>query len=328
MSCHQQHGTRAYIQLIEAATGEVISQSEWHQFRVDAAEAGYQISRSRADTDDKVEVFKMLDESLQTDPDIDFNSYYEIRSSQVSPEEMLDGITVTTGTVEVVRYLSRNGARATIQRVRQTTTRVRVTPSSVNLSRFEVNTGYPFPQANSVPKLASSVDAIDAGADTDEALAMSLGVTDRQGAYYGTALGYLGLAQETSDTPRSWQLTAAGADFLNASPADRVAILSHLYEQVGEKAMMGGDGGDLSDSTGERRDMALQSCQKYLDAEGAERGVQLESDDTRDRSVAAAAHANEQKERAREAKPTTRYGDICPTCFTVMPISGVCENCE
>lgn len=326
MSCHQQHGTRAYIDLIEAATGERITQADWHQLRIAAAETtGRSLTRSRADVDAKAEAMKMLDEAILIEADVDFERLTVIHVARVSPEQMLDGVTVTSGTVAVVEYLARNGVRRSLAKARQASA-----PNGapvLPLERFAVNDSYPFPQANSIPKIASTVDAIEAGADTDEALAMSLGVSDRQGAYYGTALGYLGLAQETGDTPRAWQLTPAGAAFLNGTPDERVAILSHLYEQVGQKAMTTADGDSLSDATEDRRDAALNSCQSYLDKATAAQGVALERDETRGRCDVAAEHAREQKRRAREAVPTVRYGATCPTCFMAMPLSGVCDNC-
>lgn len=327
MSCHQQHGTRAYIDLIEAATGDTITQQDWHQLRIAAAEgSGRSLKRSRAETDAKVEALKMLDEAILIEPDIDLDRFSVLQTTRVSPEQMLDGVTVTTGTVEVVEYLARNGLRKSLAQARQVINPTSASP--IYLERFTVNDSYPFPQANSIPKIASTVDAIEAGADTDESLAISLGVTDRQGAYYGTALGYLGLAQETGDTPRAWQLTSTGADFLNGTPEQRVDILSHLYEQVGQKAMTTADGDSLSNSTEDRRDAALNSCQSYLDKASAASGVALERDETRVRCGVAVEHAREQKRKAREAIPQTRYGSQCPTCFTTTPLSGVCDNCD
>lgn len=208
----------------------------------------------------------------------------------------------------------------------------------VDLTMFRVETSYPVPQANSLSKVAAAVDAIEDGAVTDDAVAHAIGVSQRQGAYYANAAAYLGLVSETAHgSPREWQVTGAGAEFLNANAATRAEILSHVVSQIPEVDANLNDHVDIeetyshnmSESTAERRAATIASWMDTLtDKDAAVADLRLETDGVRDRIDAARQVAVAAREAARRKTQTERHGQVCSRCFTQMPLSGACPSCD
>ncbi len=83
------------------------------------------------------------------------------------------------------------------------------------------------PQANSLPQLAATVDAVALGIDTRDEIAEALGgYHPRQGDYYANAAEALGLIYSLDNTsPRIWVLTEAGQQFSVASAEARAELL-------------------------------------------------------------------------------------------------------
>lgn len=211
------------------------------------------------------------------------------------------------------------------------------TGPQIDLDLHRFNPSYPMPQADSLAKVALAVDAVAAGADTDDAIAHALRVTERQGAYYGNALGSLGLAGETVAEPRAWVLTSAGEQFLNADPATRAAILGHTVEQIPEVRRYLNDGADMdelltdrySDDTAGRRAKTLESwVNTVTDQEKAIRELTLENDEGRPLLSEAASIATQSREEARRRARTERPVEICDRCFIAKSATGVCSNCD
>ena len=210
----------------------------------------------------------------------------------------------------------------------------------VDLSEFRTDTSYPFPQANSLAKVAATLEAINDGADTDESIASAISVSARQGAYYGNATGYLGLAQSHDTVPRSWSLTPDGEEFLNCDPEDRALILTHLVSTIPVSGSTSDEAAEdvlnadnmLGETTAERRGATITSWQHTLASPGfAVKEMQLESDGVRDRIEGARVIADESRkrrqERAHNAAPVQKAGELCNKCFTVKSLAGSC-NCD
>lgn len=207
-----------------------------------------------------------------------------------------------------------------------------------DLSVFRINDSFPVPQANSLAKVAAAVDAIEGGADTDEAVAHAIGVTPRQGAYYANAAGYLGLVSpKAAALPRQWALTGAGAEFLNADAPTRAEVLRHVVSTIPEVNSSLNDGAEveellverLGETTAVRRAATMQSWVETLtDPNVAEGFLVLESDGVRDRIDAARAVAVRAREEAKRRAVVERPTAICQGCFMALPATDVCSNCE
>lgn len=89
-----------------------------------------------------------------------------------------------------------------------------------------------FPQADRLDKVATTVDAVDAGACTASAVAVALDVVDRQGAYYANAAETLGLLVRCDTTPVSWELSQSGAVLAASTSATRAVMLSSLVADL------------------------------------------------------------------------------------------------
>lgn len=200
--------------------------------------------------------------------------------------------------------------------------------------KLSLSTQRPFPQANSLSKVASVVDAVAGGADTDEALAMAIDVVNRQGAYYAHATAYLGFITETGASPRGWMLTAQGIDFLRKTPADRVSMLTELVGKIDVAVATLDDSGDaeseiainesLSSSTASRRAATIASWINIITSNKAIEEVALEYDGVKQRLPEAAKFALEAKNKIRQAGNDSRPVVVCPNCFTTKSANGVC----
>ena len=208
---------------------------------------------------------------------------------------------------------------------------------NVDLAVFRINDSHPIPQANSLAKVAATVDAIEGGANTDDAVAHAIGVTPRQGAYYANAAGYLGLvASKAGATPREWDLTEAGAQFLNADSETRATVLRHLLSEIPEVDSSLHDGTEveelltekLGETTALRRAATLESWLNVLtDASHAQSQLALETDGVRDRIDEARTVALQARDAARKRQSTQRPTSVCQDCFMALPATGICSCC-
>lgn len=197
--------------------------------------------------------------------------------------------------------------------------------------RLDLDPSRPFPQANSLQKVAAVVDAVYKEVDNDGALASALGVSDRQGAYYANAAAYLGLITEVATDPREWGLTASGILFLESNSSERFGMLSHLINlipvatQANSQTESISSSEDLSNSTAERRVATINAWTEALTAEDAEDSFALERDETNSRipeAAKSAALAKASRLKIAGEKPL----EICGRCFMAKSTSGVC-NC-
>lgn len=101
-----------------------------------------------------------------------------------------------------------------------------------------VNTEFPYPQADRLNKVAVVIDAVGAGADTTAAIAQALDMVDRQGAYYASAAGYLGLLEQLDTNPKTFALTDAGQQMLQAGADVRADLILQAVADVPEVGLL------------------------------------------------------------------------------------------
>jgi hypothetical protein len=202
---------------------------------------------------------------------------------------------------------------------------------------LSLNTTYPFPQANSLAKVASVVDAVSEGADSDDALGAGVGVVLRQGSYYAVAAAYLGLIEEVGVSPRAWGLTAQGAVFLESNAEERIDILLSLVEKIdaSDAALDDDDSAEdeisrmenLSSSTAGRRAACLKSWIDTLTNKSeAITALTLEQDGVRVRLPEATVLALSARAK-RLGKNVEKPLAICNQCFLALLPSGLCGEC-
>ena len=196
---------------------------------------------------------------------------------------------------------------------------------------LKLSNARPFPQANSLAKVAGVVDAVSETADTDEGIAIAIGVVPRQGSYYANAAAYLGLITEVDGSPRAWGLTAQGILFLESDGRTRTDMLTELVS--GMPAALAASGNqthdvasseDLADSTADRRVAALNAWMNTLTSEDSDSVLSLERDEIRGRipdAAKAVAATRAKFKLANSDKPL----DICSKCFTAKSLTGVCS---
>lgn len=200
----------------------------------------------------------------------------------------------------------------------------------------QINPAFPEPQANSLEKVAAVVDAVAAGANTHEAIAETLDVTDREGAYYASAAGYLGLIDHTTgDTVTSYDVSAAGEQVLDATPQQRAWLMKSAAASTPGVDLLVNSGPDaledyltesgLDGTTVTRRAATIQSWWNAMRSDQFIAELTRESAGAESRSPAAAQRAAEVRaERvARHAEPDVR----CPDCGNQVPLSGLCDWC-
>lgn len=205
-----------------------------------------------------------------------------------------------------------------------------------------INDRFPFPQANVLEKVLCVVDAVDAGANTAEAVAETLSVTAREGAYYADAAGYLGFVDTIDGAEvKTYGLTHLGERLQDADAARRVEAIRDVVARVDAvqvHAEYGEDGvrelleetTGLGDSTVTRRAATIAA---WYDALGhtteLTEAVEREHSDAGDRAIAAAIRATvaRQERLAAAAKAAERVAAICEQCFMELPLSGICGNC-
>ncbi len=200
--------------------------------------------------------------------------------------------------------------------------------------------GFPEPQANSLEKLSTVIDAVAVGANTAEAISEALGVTDREGAYYGDAAGYLGLVEVIPRSePKTYGLTGIGEIALGFATEYRCQMIREtvsqspgvqLLETGGEEAVqdfLASQG--LVGATVLRRTQTISAWAKAIDDhDGFEQSTRFEIDQTRERAVAAAQHADDVRRVRAEVERRLAPRDArCPGCGNQLPLSGMCDFC-
>jgi len=209
-------------------------------------------------------------------------------------------------------------------------------PSIIHI-KLKLDTSRPFVQANSLAKLATVVDAVSGSADTDESIAIAIGVVTRQGSYYANAAAYLGFLQEGGGSPRTWNLTAQGIYFLNSNASERVRILTELFSKIPSATSVIDDTGtaeneianseSLSDSTASRRVKTLNSWIEILTSTKAIDKMTLEQDSVRNRIPEAAQNAAEVRARIKINRGESIELVICSVCYMAKSVNGIC-NCD
>lgn len=201
-----------------------------------------------------------------------------------------------------------------------------------------VNTEFPQPQANDLQSVAAAVDAIALGANTPEAVAESLGMSQREGAYYADAAGYLGFVDVVpGQDMKTYDVTQSGQSLLSTTGEDRVELLRDTVAGM-PGVVAYADGGDaavlelmqdsgLGDTTAARRTSTIKAWYHSLaeDSEFSET-VRRESSAARERAVPAAAAA-EAARRLRAAARAPKQLAICVGCNMALPATGVCDFC-
>lgn len=199
-----------------------------------------------------------------------------------------------------------------------------------------INDRFPEPQANVLEKVASVVDAVAAGANTNEAIAECLDVTPREGAYYASAAGYLGLIDTATGEELSvYDLTASGECLLDTGVSERAELMKSAAAQApGVETFVALGRDALEDYLGEsgldgttigRRAATIESWSKALASDQFAAVMARESSASASRSVAAAQHAADARSArvSRNAEPDVR----CPSCGNQVPLSGICDWC-
>ena len=185
------------------------------------------------------------------------------------------------------------------------------------------------PQANSIPRIAAVVDAIDEGCETAKEIAEAIGMSERQGAYYPNAAHTLGLVEKTGHNPVTWGLTELGAEFVALPPEKRTErlndvvcgnIMVNTLLMDGPEALTGSWEGTLADSTADRRLATISSWMDFAIETSPE-----------DQIAEVQSQMNMAKERTPgivARRPPKIEKQYCQGCFTQLPSSGICGTCS
>jgi len=185
------------------------------------------------------------------------------------------------------------------------------------------------PQANSIPRIAAVVDAIDEGCETAKEIAEAIGMSERQGAYYPNAARTLGLVEKTGHNPVTWGLTELGAEFVGLPPEKRTERLNDVVcgnpmvntlLMEGPEVLTSSWGAELADSTIDRRLATINSWMDFaVETSPADQIADVES------------QMNMAKERTPgivARRPPKVEKQYCTGCFTQLPSSGICGSCS
>lgn len=209
------------------------------------------------------------------------------------------------------------------------------TPQRMIPEDYEVNEHFPIPQANDLDKIVCVVDAVEEGANTADAIAESLNLHPREGAYYANAAGYLGLVDTVAEEEgQAFSSTALGQQMFNAEDADRAEIMSQMMAHVPGVAIYDAEGDHgvekfynlegLNENTAGRRAATIKSWVNQISDPGALAGaVRHSHEEVIHRATAAAEKAAQKRAEARTRK-VERINPVCPECFMQLPNSGAC----
>lgn len=209
---------------------------------------------------------------------------------------------------------------------------------------FEINEEFPLPQANDLDKIALTVRAVRNEAVTASAIAEVLDVTPREGDYYASAAGYLGLLESSKDEEGRtvFHSTSTGNLLDTVEGDERAEVLAEIVDQVpgvqaylegGEEAVLElyAMDGRVNGTTAARRAATISSwvdqtsdpgeltsrCQDSI-AGGESRIAD---------AVAACMEEARQRRAARIAAQEAAKPKICMTHFVQLPATGICDQC-
>ena len=119
MACSKQAGVAPFLHVIEAATGEKVTQSEWHAIRVLAAEAsGEDLSRARVSENEAIYALHYLQwlnaKLIKGDEEMERNHDDAVIAAALD----IRAANVTQGTIATINYLSKNGVGETLSLIR------------------------------------------------------------------------------------------------------------------------------------------------------------------------------------------------------------------
>lgn len=199
------------------------------------------------------------------------------------------------------------------------------------LQGYHVDTSWPVPQANDLDKVMLASDVVYAGVDTARGVADALGVSEREGAYYADAAGYLGLIGRcNSGGVKGYEPTALGELMAQSGRSEKTALLARMVSMSPIVAMAAdADEGDpmegLADSTRGRR---LATAESWLRQVTDQDGLGAAFEHVYEHRAAAVADAVKRAAADREARRAQQTPAVCPTCWMALPASGVCGTCE
>lgn len=194
---------------------------------------------------------------------------------------------------------------------------------------------YPYPEAHKLEKVDKTLYSLRNGAVPPAGLTSAIGVkANRVADFYGEAASFLGLAEAVKDKNgnKAFTLTQDGADYLEQDTAGRQQILRRAIQNIDILDADDETSLDRISSThGESRDTATR---KLSSLRAWKRQIAQDSflEDVDTRVIDAEVRDDlEQFERTRKdepVQPEERYGAVCPECFTQMPLTGGCANCD
>jgi hypothetical protein len=207
-------------------------------------------------------------------------------------------------------------------------------PLDQELAFHELNTDkFPLAQANDIEKVLTAVDAIRAGANTPDAVATALGLSDRQGAYYADAAGYLGLVDTVSGAEyKTYEATDMGVLLTDSDAATRADGMTKIIARIPEMSVLSEVGAEglaerlsttMSETTAGRRASTLVTWARSYERRDLSFVIGTEMHDAQERIVAAVERAQADRE-ARARAAAEPEPEICTDCWMAKSVSGAC----
>lgn len=210
------------------------------------------------------------------------------------------------------------------------------------VENYEVDESFPFPQANDLEKIAVVAEAVNHDVVTADGVADVLDMSKREGAYYASAAGYLGLIEAVGHGDHdlnTYTLTSLGSSMVELNTEERSALMGRMislvpavqtYREDGAEEVERGLGLDgLTGATVGRRAATISS---WSNADRDQLFASRVADECEAASLSysqAAVSCRSQISEARKKSASTepKQGNICSSCFQQMPLSGVCDLC-
>lgn len=202
------------------------------------------------------------------------------------------------------------------------------------LAFHELNTDqFPLAQANDIEKVLTAVDAIRAGANTPDAVATALGLSDRQGAYYADAAGYLGLVDVVAGAEyKTYEATDMGALLSDADATTRADGMTKIVARIPEMGLLSELGPEglaehlstqMSETTAGRRASTLVTWARMYERRDLSFVIGTEMHEAQERIVAAVERAQADRE-ARARAAAEPEPEVCTDCYMTKSVSGAC----
>ena len=185
------------------------------------------------------------------------------------------------------------------------------------------------PQAKSVSKISTVVDAIAAGCVEEPDIAEAIGLSERQGAYYPHAATALGFVEKTGEHPSEWGLKPAGEKLFRSSALERAEAIASDRNVValidGGPEALAESWSHLSDTTTARRTATVRSWVEFAYSKSTEEQAALvESQMLETPECSPAIRERATTRRASALRPERR----CPRCNVKLPSgSELCDLC-